>query len=188
VISLESMSSDGLIDSAHEKALANALSHRRAIWVVGPPGNDLASVVAALIGSLPVQERVALFERAPELALGARSAVCFKMSDEPVGTLLERVRHFRPDRLVMHELRDVDLKPALLAFAQRHDGSIGSVEQRSAKEALVAFDRAIGADTVLRAAGILVEVARNEAGKTRVAAVHQVELGASGDLVLKPAS
>jgi pilus assembly protein CpaF len=188
VTSLESMSSEGLLDAAHEKALASALAHRRAVWVVGPPGTDLASVVAALIGSLPAQERVALFERAPELALGARSAVCFKMSDDGISTLLERARHFRPDRLVMHELRDVDLKPCLLAFAQRHDGSIGSVEQRSAKEALVAFDRAIGADTVLRAAGVIAEVARNEAGKTRVAAVYQVELDASGDLVLKPAS
>jgi pilus assembly protein CpaF len=185
VTSLESLSSAGLLDAAQEKALANALAHRRAIWVVGPPGSDLASVVAALVGSLPAAERVALFERAPELSLGARSAVCFKMSDDGLGTLLERVRHFRPDRLVMHELRDVDLKPALLAFAQRHDGSIGSVEQRSAKEALVAFDRAIGADTVLRAAGVLVEVARNDAGKTRVASVQQVELDASGDLVLK---
>jgi pilus assembly protein CpaF len=184
-ISLESLSSEGLLDAAQEKALTNALGHRRAIWVVGPPGCDLASVVAALIGSLPPQERVALFERAPELALGARSAVCFKVSDDGVGILLERARHFRPDRLVMHELRDVDLKASLLAFAQRHDGSIGSVEQRSAKEALVAFDRAIGADTVLRAVGVLVEVARNEAGKTRVASVHQVELDASGDLVLK---
>jgi pilus assembly protein CpaF len=185
--SLEALGSDGLVDAAQEKALNSALAHRRAVWVVGPPGSDLASVVAALIGSLPATERVAVFERAPELALGSRSAVCLKMSDHGVGPLLERVRHFRPDRLVIHEPRDSDLKPALLAFAQRHDGSIGSIEQRSAKDALVAFDRAIGADTVLRAAAILVEVARNEAGKTRVAAVHQVELDASGDLVLKSA-
>jgi pilus assembly protein CpaF len=186
-LSLENLSNEGLLDAAHERALSNAIAHRRAIWVVGPPGSDLSSVVAALIGSLPAQERVALFERAPELALGTRSAVCFKISEDGLPTLLERARHFRPDRLVMHELREGDLKPALLAFAQRHDGSIGSVEQRSAKEALVAFDRTIGADTVLRAAGVLVEVARNDAGKTRIAAVHQVELGASGDLVLKPA-
>jgi pilus assembly protein CpaF len=188
VTSLEALSGEGLLEAAHERALTSALAHRRAIWVVGPPGSDLASVVAALIGSLPKEDRVALFERAPELALGARSAVCFKMSEDGVGILLDRVRHFRPDRLVMHELRDVDLKPSLLAFAQRHDGSIGSVEQRSAKEALVAFDRAIGADTVLRAAGVIVEVARNDAGKARVSGVHQVELDASGDLVLKPAA
>ncbi len=190
-LSLESLSNDGLLDASHERALSSAIAHRRSIWVVGPPGSDLSTIMAALIGSLPAQERVALFERAPELALGTRSAVCFKVAEagstDGLVTLLERARHFRPDRLVMHELRESDLKPALLSFAQRHDGSIGSVEQRSAKEALVAFDRAIGADTVLRAAGVLVEVARNDAGKTRVAAVHQVELDASGDLVLKPA-
>jgi type IV secretory pathway ATPase VirB11/archaellum biosynthesis ATPase len=144
-------------------------------------------MVAALIASLPARERIALFERAPEVALDARPAVCLKIGAEDLAALLERVRHFRPDRLVMHELREDDLKPALLAFAKRHDGSIGSIEHRSAKDALAAFDRSVGPDTALRAASLLVEVARTEAGTTRVAAVHQIELDASGDLALKPA-
>jgi Flp pilus assembly CpaF family ATPase len=152
---------------------------------VGPHGCDLPGVLSALVAALPEDERVALFERAPEVALGRRPAVCLKIGAEDIDALLEHVRHFRPDRLVMHALRETDLKPALLSFAQRHDGSLGSVECRCAKDALTAFDRAVGPDIVLRAAPVFVELKRSE-GKTRIAAVHQTELDASGDLLLKP--
>jgi pilus assembly protein CpaF len=186
VPTLQELGSDGLLDAQHEKALSGALQQGRPVWLVGPPGSDLSGLLSALVGALPREQRVALFERAPEVALGARPAVCFKLGGDSLGSLLERVRHFRPDRLVMHELRESELKEALLAFAQRHDGSIGSIEQRSAKDALAAFDRSVGADTVLRAAALIIEAARAEGGKTRVAAVHQVELDASGDLTLRP--
>lgn len=177
----------GLIDASQEKTLSSALQNHRPVWVVGPPGTDLSGLVAALIGAIPRSERLALFERSPEVALGNRPAVCLKLGAESLSALLERVRHFRPDRLVMHELREAELKDALLAFAQRHDGGIGSMEHRSAKDALAAFDRSIGPDVVLRAAAYIVEAARAEGGKTRVAAVHQIELDATGDLVLKQA-
>jgi pilus assembly protein CpaF len=183
--SLTELTSALLLDGSQAQSLENALAQRRPIWVVGAPGSDLSGIVAALIATLPAPERVALFERAPEVALSGRSAVCLKIGGEELAALLERARHFRPDRLVMHDLREDDLKPALLAFARRHDGSIGSIEHRSAKEALAAFDRSVGPDTVLRAASLLVEVARTESGTTRVTGVHQIELDASGDLTLK---
>lgn len=182
---LAELASAGLLDSSQAHSLSSAITQRRPIWVVGAPGTDLSGIMAALIAALPGRERVALFERAPEVALDARPAVCLKIGAESVEALLERVRHFRPDRLVMHELREDDLKPALLAFAKRHDGSLGSIEHRSAKDALAAFDRSVGPDVVLRAAALLVEVARTETGATRVAALHQIELDASGDLALK---
>lgn len=177
----------GLLDEAQSKTLTAALTGHRPVWVVGPPGTDLSGLVSALIGGVPRGERLALFERSPEVALGSRPAVCLKLGADDLPSLLERVRHFRPDRLVMHELREAELKDALLAFAQRHDGGIGSMEHRSAKDALAAFDRSIGPDIVLRAAAYIVEAARADGGKTRVAAVHQIELDATGDLVLKPA-
>jgi pilus assembly protein CpaF len=176
----------GLLSASHEKVLGQALQQRRALWLVGPPGSDLAGVLGALVGALPRSERIALFERAPEVALGGRPAVGLKLGAEALPSLLERVRHFRIDRLVMHELRELELKDALLAFAQRHDGSIGSLEHRSAQDALAAFDRSVGPDVVLRAAALIVEASRADSGKTRVAAVHQIELDASGELTLKP--
>jgi pilus assembly protein CpaF len=184
-ITLAELASAGLIDSSQAHSLTSALSQRGPIWVVGAPGTDLSSIMTALIAGLPTRERVALFERAPEVALAGRSAVCLKLGAEDLPLLLDRVRHFRPDRLAMHDVREDDLKPALLAFARRHDGSLGSIEYRSAKDALAAFDRSVGPDTVLRAAALLVEATRTEAGATRVSGVHQIELDASGDLALK---
>jgi pilus assembly protein CpaF len=186
VPTLAELEKAGLLSASHEKALNQALHQRRSLWLVGPPGADLAGVLGALVGALPRGERIALFERAPEVALNGRPAVGLKLGADALSSLFERVRHFRADRLVMHELREAELKDALLAFAQRHDGSIGSVEHRSAQDALAAFDRSVGPDVVLRAAALIAEASRSENGKTRVSAVHQVELDASGELTLKP--
>jgi pilus assembly protein CpaF len=183
--SLADMEKSGQLEASHERALIGALQQHRPMWLVGPPGTDLSALLAALVAALPRNERVALFERAPEVALSGRPAVCFKLGADSLPNLLERVRHFRPDRLVMHELREAELKDALLAFAQRHDGSIGSIEHRSAKDALAAFDRSVGPDIALRAVSLILEAGRTESGKTRVASVHQIELDASGDLTLK---
>ncbi|HEX6243709.1 MAG TPA: FHA domain-containing protein, partial [Polyangiales bacterium] len=76
--SLAELANAGLIDSSQAHSLSSALSQRGPIWVVGAPGTDLSNIMAALIAGLPTRERVALFERAPEVALAGRSAVCLK--------------------------------------------------------------------------------------------------------------
>jgi len=165
--------------------IEDALRHKRHVWIVGPSGTDLAAFASSAVAACGTSERVALFERAPELALGDRAAICLKLGAVPVTELLERVRSFRADRLVMHGLREDDLAAVLSAFAQRPEGNIASFEARSAKDALATFDRVAGDDVTLRAVSLLVELKLGEGGKTRVAAAYDIELDASGDLALK---
>ncbi len=164
--------------------ITEALQHKRHVWFVGTSGSELASFASGALATCPGNERIALFERAPELALGERSAICLKLGAVPVAELLERVRSFRPDRLVVHGLRETELSVVLDVFAHRPDGNIASFEARSAKDALVAFDRALGADVALRAVSLLVEVRRVD-GVSKVMGAYDVELDGAGDLALK---
>jgi pilus assembly protein CpaF len=173
-----------LLSAQVSARISEALQHKRHVWVVGPTGSDLSGLTAGALASCPSSERVALFERAPELAIGERSAICLKFGSVDVAELMERVRSFRPDRLVMHGVRESDLTVVLDAFAHRADGNIASYEARSAKDALTAFDRAVGADLALRAVSLLVEVRRTDAG-SKVVGAYDVELDGAGDLSLK---
>jgi pilus assembly protein CpaF len=164
--------------------IAEALQHKRHVWIVGPSGSELASFASGALATCPGNERVALFERAPELAIGERSAICLKLGAVQTAELLERVRSFRPDRLVVHGVREAELGVVLDAFAHRPDGNIATFEARSAKDALVAFDRALGADIALRAVSLLVEVRRVD-GASKVIGAYDVELDGAGDLALK---
>jgi pilus assembly protein CpaF len=164
--------------------IAEALQHKRHVWIVGPSGSELAMFASGALASCPGNERVALFERAPELSIGERSAVCLKLGNVPIAELLERVRSFRPDRLVLHGVREAELSVVLDALAHRPDGNIATYEARSAKDALVAFDRALGADLALRAVSLMVEVKRTDSG-SKIVGAYDVELDGAGALALK---
>jgi len=155
------------------------------IWVVGPVGADLAGFLGSILASCPLDERVALFERAPEIALAERAAICLKHGVVALPELLERVQAFRPDRLVFHGLRESELKGLLDTLGHRADGYLASFAARSAQDALAAFDRSVGVDQTLRAVSLLVELTLDESGATRASGAYEIELDASGGLALR---
>ncbi|MEY4508248.1 MAG: hypothetical protein RLZZ450_370 [Pseudomonadota bacterium] len=184
VLSLSELSSRGRIFPALRARIEEAVQKGH-VWIVGQPGVDLAGFMSATLAACPEHERVALFERAPELAFGERAAICLKHGAVPVTELLERVSAFRPDRLAFHGLRESELNPLLETLAHHSEGYLASFTARSAKDALAAFDRSIGADLTLRAVSLLVELKLDEAGDTHAVAAYAVELDASGELALK---
>jgi pilus assembly protein CpaF len=173
-----------LLTSQVSGRIAEALQHKRHVWIIGPSGSELSLFAAGALATCPGNERVALFERAPELPVGERSAICLKLGATPVSELLERVRAFRPERLLLNGVRENELAAVLDAFAHRQDGHIATYEARSAKDALVTFDRAVGADLALRAVSLMVELKRTDQG-SKVVGAYDVELDAAGALALK---
>ena len=183
--SLAALAAQRIVTQAVTAKLQQAVEHRRHVWLVAPSGLDVSGFFASVVAVYPEHERLALFERAPEVAVAERSTLCIKLGSVPVTELLERVRSFRPDRLAVYDLREEELSAVLSAFAHRAEGNLASYEARSAKDALAAFSRSVGADLALRAASLLIELKRGEDGKTKVSAAYEVELDASGDLTLK---
>jgi type IV secretory pathway ATPase VirB11/archaellum biosynthesis ATPase len=139
--------------------------------------------MAGALHACPPDERVALFERSPEVAVGERSAVGLKLGTVSIDTLLDRVRHFRPERLIIHEPRETELSAVLTKLAFHHDGSLVSFEHKSAKDAVIAFERAAGADVVLKAASLVVELKRVH-GSLRVSGMFEPAIDGSGLLTL----
>jgi pilus assembly protein CpaF len=175
----------GRISDSHASLLRDTLAARKQVWVVGAHDSNMAEVVGSLLECCPAQQRVAVFERAPDVALGARAAVCFKLGVVPLSELVEHVRYFRPDRLVLHELRDADLSAALHTLAQRRDGSLASSEHGTAQALKTAFERGDHAALAAQAVSLVVELRNDAEGETRVASVYELSASAGGELMLK---
>jgi pilus assembly protein CpaF len=182
--SLIDLGQAGVLLAAQGSAIQDAVRHRRNVWLVGPASTELARLVGASLDVCPKEERVALFERAPEVALGARSAVCVRFGAVPVDILLERVRHFRPERLVFHQPSESELPAIVSKLALHHEGCIASLEQKSAKDALHALERAVGADLVVRSVSLLVELKRTPSGLC-VGGIFEPSIDGSGLLTLR---
>ena len=183
--SLGELEQTGRITDAHATLLREALATRKHVWVVGSHDANPADIMGSLLESVPEGERVAVFERAPDVALGARPSVCFKLGVVPLAELVEHVRYFKPQRLVLHELRDGDLSAALLTLAHRRDGSLVSSEHGSAQALKTAFERGDHAALAAQALSLVVELRADAEGETRVSAVYELSASAGGELSLK---
>mgnify|MGYP005815883937 CR=1 FL=1 len=139
VKSFAELAQAGLLDDKQATALQEAVREKRQLWFVGPTGPELSRLMAGALAACPAEEGVALFERSPEIALGERAALCLKLGVVSMDVLLERARHFRPQRLVIHEPREDELAVVLTRLALRHDGSLVAFEHRSSKDTLSVF-------------------------------------------------
>lgn len=182
---LGALTQTGLLTAEQRTTLEHAIARKEHIWIVGPRSRESRLLLAAALDACPGDERVALFERSPEVALGERSALCLRLGAVELPTLLSRVRHFSPERLVFQEPREQDLAALLAQLALHYDGSLVSFERLSAREALRALERVSDADTVLQSVSLLVELRRGSEG-VQVSAMHKPHLEATGTLALLP--
>jgi pilus assembly protein CpaF len=182
---LANLEQSGRISDTHATSLREALRAKKHVWLVGSHDASPADIMGSLLESCPEGERVAVFERAPDVALGTRASVCFKLGVVALSELVEHVRYFKPQRLVLHELRDADLEAAILTLAHRRDGSIVSSEHGSAQALKTAFERGDHAGLAAQALSLVVELSANGEGETRVSAVYELSASAGGELSLK---
>ncbi len=181
IVPFADLKRDAVLDAEQAKLLTDALAARKNVLFVGPRATDLATLMASALDTCPAEQRVAVFEYGPELALGERSAICLKRGAAPLAELALRVRHFRPDRCLIHELSRAELPTAIVSLLSRGDGSMASMERPSARDALAELTSAAGElgpgglDQVQRAIQLVVGMV-HEAGCSRLAGVFAMRL------------
>jgi pilus assembly protein CpaF len=184
-VRLDQLVERGTLLSEQAQLLSTALAGQRPIWVVGPDAQAHASLLAALLGEVPADERVALCERVPEVSFEPRSCIALRLLPGNLPELVERGRHVRVRRFFLQDLREEDLKVALLAFAKGNAGHVASMESASPERALLALRRAGGVDVTLRAVSVMVTLAPDAELGAKVSSVAEVELDEAGELALK---
>ncbi len=182
-IALAELQRDGRLSAEQAKSLTAALAAQTNVLFVGSRADDLAVLMASALDTCRAEERLAVFELAPELALGERSAICVKRGVASLAELASRVRHFRPDRCVIHDLARAELTTAVTTVLAQGDGSLVSMERGDPRDALSELAGAArelgphGLDQVSRAIQLVVSVVHERSG-ARVAGLHRLQIAA----------
>lgn len=167
--------------------LAALVSRRAAFLVSGGTGTGKTTLLAALLGLVPTDERIVVVEDSKELDVDHPHCVCLEArpaNAEGRGRvdLTELVRQslrMRPDRVVLGEVRGAELRDLLMALNTGHEGGCGTVHANGVDDvaarlealaALAGLSREATHAQVVAALDIVIHLVRGPAGR-RVAAI-----------------
>lgn len=185
---LDELGRRGTFDAATGSRLERLVDERTNILVTGATGAGKTTLLAALLGRVPVSERIITIEDVAELRIAhphhvrleARQANLEGVGAIPLGRLLREALRMRPDRLVVGECRGEEIRELLTALNTGHDGGAGTVHASGVGdvparlEALGALagmdDRALARQTA-SAIGAVVHIERGSDGVRRVSGI-----------------
>jgi pilus assembly protein CpaF len=201
---LDDLVARGTVDEHGAQVLRDVVAARLAFLISGGTGSGKTTVLATLLGLMPVDERLVIVEDSTELdprhphvvRLQARTANVEGAGVVSLRDLVRQALRMRPDRLVLGEVRGAEVVDLLAAMNTGHEGGAGTLHANSAAdvparlEALgltAGLDR--GAVHALMAAGIdaVMHLGRDDAGRRVLLGVHVLQRDAAGLVSTVPA-
>ncbi|MGF6978238.1 Flp pilus assembly CpaF family ATPase [Paraburkholderia sp. JPY465] len=129
----------GIQDHALREALSAMVRARRNVLVAGGTSSGKTTLLNALNAEIPEDERVITVEDTMELKLTAPNRVrLLSNPDKGVTTqlLVALCLRFRPDRIIVGEVRSGEAYDFIQALSTGHDGGMGSIHANDARGGL----------------------------------------------------
>ncbi len=181
--------------------LQAATKARLNILVSGGTGSGKTTMLNALSGFIPENQRIVTIEDAAELRLQQQHVV--RLETRPPNLegngritaedLLRNALRMRPDRIVVGEIRGVEAVDMLQAMNTGHEGSMSTVHATSSRDALSRVETRVGMgmgntsdhrirEVISRALDLIVHLDRLADGTRRLTAITEV-LGMEGQVI-----
>jgi pilus assembly protein CpaF len=198
--SLSDLVANGSLSDARAELLRTAVGERRNLLVIGGTGSGKTTLLRALCGEIEPHARVITIEDTAELALQRPHVVALEARPAngegrglvTIRDLVRQALRMRPDRLVVGEVRGVEVLDMLAAMNTGHDGSMSTAHANSADEVLARIESmaapgGLRVDALHRqiaaAIDLVVEVARH-GNRRRIDSIWRLTAGSDGvDLV-----
>ncbi|WP_426270211.1 CpaF family protein [Dyella kyungheensis] len=183
----------GTFDRAIRSFLEAAVLGRCNVIVSGGTSSGKTSLLNALASFIPAHERVITVEDTAELALNHPHVVRLEsrlgsFDGEGAVSIRDLVRNslrMRPDRIVVGEVRGVEVLEMLQAMNTGHDGSMSTIHANSPRDALYRLEMLAGfagfqgSETSLRrqiasAVDFIVQIARLSSGRRVISSITEV--------------
>ncbi|MFL6205176.1 MAG: CpaF family protein [Acidimicrobiales bacterium] len=184
-----------------DELLAWAVAARANLIVSGGTGAGKTTVLNALGGLLPDEERIVTVEDTAELRLPgshvvrleARPATADGVGATTIRQLVRNALRMRPDRIVVGEVRGPEAVDMLWAMNTGHEGSLSTCHANSPVDALrrlevmvlsAGLDLPMAAvrDQISSSLDLIVQVARTSGGARAIVAVAEVVDAAASDM------
>ncbi|MEV0444800.1 TadA family conjugal transfer-associated ATPase [Streptomyces spectabilis] len=201
---LAELTAAGTVPPGGERFLRALLDARLSYVISGGTGSGKTTLLSSLLGLVGPGERIVLAEDSAELRpehphvvrLETRQANQEGAGFVGLDDLVRQALRMRPDRLVVGEVRGAEVVHLLAALNTGHEGGCGTLHANAAAdvparlEALgtaAGLDRAALHSQVAAALSVVIHLARDRAGRRRIAEVHVLERDAAGLVATVPA-
>lgn len=181
------------IDQSIYDFLETAVSKRCNILISGGTGTGKTTMLNVMSQMIQTQQRLVTIEDVAELQLGHPHVV--RLETRPpnaeghgevrASDLIRNALRMRPDRIILGEIRGVEVLDVLTAMNTGHDGSMSTVHANNAQDALLRLETLVGltgrqiAEKTLRqmicaALDVIIQLTRMPDGRRCVSEVVEV--------------
>jgi type IV secretion system protein TrbB len=146
IYTLDDYIADRILSPALAAILREAVIDRRNLLIVGGTSSGKTTLANALVAEMAsLDERVILIEDTRELQCAARDCVALRTKPGVVSLadLVRSTLRFRPDRIIVGEVRGAEALDMLKAWNTGHPGGIATVHANSARAALYRLEQLI---------------------------------------------
>jgi pilus assembly protein CpaF len=125
--------------------LAEQIRSGKTLLISGGTGTGKTTLLRILANSIPEHERIVVIEDTPELQIRKPNIVAVGSQTNTFNTnvsfddLLKDALRFRPDRIILGEVRGIEARALLDSFNTGHAGSLATIHANSAEKSLRRF-------------------------------------------------
>jgi pilus assembly protein CpaF len=135
----------GTLTQPLAELLAEQIQSGKTLLISGGTGTGKTTLLRILADFIPDEERIVVIEDTPELHIRKPNIVAAGSQMNTFKTqvsfdeLLKDALRFRPDRIILGEVRGIEARTLLDSFNTGHAGSLATIHANSAEKALSRF-------------------------------------------------
>jgi pilus assembly protein CpaF len=132
----------GTLTQSIADLLAEQIRIGKTLLISGGTGTGKTTLLRILADSIPEHERIVVIEDTPELQIRKPNIVAVGSQTNTFKTnvsfddLLKDALRFRPDRIILGEVRGIEARTLLDSFNTGHAGSLATIHANSAEKSL----------------------------------------------------
>lgn len=143
LLSMEGYVSMGALGPRRCALILEAIGRRKNILVSGSTSSGKTTALNAMIALIPPDERVVSIEDTRELQVKVPNWVAFEANEQAGIAIRHLVRlalRYRPDRIIVGEVRGAEAFDLMQAMNTGHDGGLATIHANSARDALARLE------------------------------------------------
>ena len=147
IYSLEEFVRDGILQVSSYETILSWIRRKFNILIAGGTGSGKTTLANALLDAIArifPQTRVLIIEDVPELKFNTSRSVAFTVGEFfSMHDALRTTLRFKPERIVMGEIRGAEAYTLLKAWNTGHPGGVATIHANGVNEALYRFESCV---------------------------------------------
>ena len=171
------------------------------ILISGGTGSGKTTLLNVMSGYIPDNERIITIEDAAELRLQQPHVVRLETRPPNIEgkgevtqrALVKNTLRMRPDRIIVGEVRGIEVIDMLQAMNTGHEGSLTTIHANSARDALTRLENMVGLagvnvvqkalrEQIVSGISVIIQVARLSDGRRKILSIQEIT-GMEGDVI-----